>query len=90
MQLSHGSWLLCVVTSSLPAPDDGLPMLHLLSPSVLHTAELTKSATVAYEWVKRELERHQHAGNDKLTGRYLRLLQYFNASVFNTKTDQRA
>ena len=57
------------------APDDKRTMLHILS------SVITKSVRphTARAWVHEEYESHRAAGNDKLTERYRRLLDYFDA-----------
>lgn len=65
------------------APDDGLPMVHMLSPSVLNLpttsgtwAELRPKAR---SWVQAEVERFAEKRDYKMWGRYARLLRYLDA-----------
>jgi hypothetical protein len=65
------------------APDDGHPMLHMLSSRLLGIGPLFgEAATRAYKWTKQEHERHREAGNQKLSTYYYRLLGYFNANGY--------
>ncbi len=65
------------------APDDGVPILHMLAPKMLSAGkQMTEPADAAYKWVKQELQRHGSAGETKLTGYYARLLRYFNESGY--------
>jgi hypothetical protein len=61
------------------APDDGKPMVHMLSPVLMELGEhLTMSATGAYAWAKSERERFISEGNEKLATYYSRLVEYFD------------
>ena len=53
-------------------PDDGLTMLHLLSPFVAIESH------PAREWVHKQYESYLENGNEKLKERYRRLMDYFD------------
>lgn len=65
----------------IKAPDDGLPMLHILENGALEGNR--SKAVTSYYWVQRRQREFQDAGNDKLAGRYHRLLLYFDTVLWN-------
>jgi len=66
------------------APDDHLPMLHILAPEVLalgpHHHELPPKAL---QWAARERVSHAESNNTILMQRYDRLLKYFAACGYS-------
>jgi len=65
------------------APDDGKPMLHVLSPPLLGAGSpMPDMASDAHAWAKSEKARFEKEGDAKLTAYYTRLVQYFNAFGF--------
>jgi hypothetical protein len=75
----------CRETLICRAPDDDLPMLHMLSPEVLKL-ETNKQGTTwgddlcrpAYDWARAEAQRFADDRNMALWSRYVRLLRYFD------------
>jgi hypothetical protein len=64
---------------SCPAPDDGWPMLHYLSPVVMAApGDFVKARKEAENWVRGELARYGKERNEKLYRRYVRLSRYFD------------
>ena len=68
------------------APDDGLPMLHILSPEVLYLPTKTPGTSwgddlckPAYDWARSEAQRFADERNMTMWGRYVRLLRYLDA-----------
>jgi hypothetical protein len=60
------------------APDDGRPMLHMLSPEVTKAApEFEPYRAPAHKWVTSQLDRYRRERNQKLADRYARLARYF-------------
>lgn len=60
------------------APDDGFPMLHILSPKVIEAEPAFAPYRVpARDWVAAQVGRYRKEGNQKLTDRYARLARYF-------------
>jgi hypothetical protein len=65
------------------APDDQRPMLHFLSSRILRGNSLMdEAAASAYRWATQELVRFTKDGDQKLAGRYGRLVRYFDANGF--------
>jgi hypothetical protein len=61
------------------APDDGWPMLHLLSPAVFgFNPLLTECRDAAHGWIREQVKMHELGKNEKLFRRYTRLLHYFD------------
>jgi hypothetical protein len=67
------------------APDDELPMLHMLSPEVLNLPTSTPGESwggslckPAYEWARVEAQRFADERNLTMWSRYVRLLRYFD------------
>lgn len=66
------------------APDDSLPMVHIVAPSVMSLPTASGGTweelrAPAREWVASEAQRFADARDYKLSGRYFRLLRYFDA-----------
>lgn len=60
------------------APDDGHPMLHILSPEVIKAApEYGPLRVPAMKWVRAQADQHRTAGNQQMADRYARLAKYF-------------
>lgn len=71
-------------------PDDGRPMLHILSPALTETApQLAEFRAPAEAWIESQLRRFQDDGNEKLAGRYSRLVKYFAAHSGNESPSSR-
>ena len=70
------------------APDDGQAMVHILAPRILQAdTAIQDLATTAYKWVKQELAKHRASGDQKLVGRYTRLLGYFEAHGYDSQSE---
>ena len=60
------------------APDDGQPMVHMLSPEVISAApEYEPLRIPARNWVVSQVDRYRTELNQKLADRYVRLARYF-------------
>jgi hypothetical protein len=67
------------------APDDGWPMLHMLSPAVFELNPLlTECRASAHDWVREQVTRHAKEQNEKLFRRYTRLARYFDEYAATT------
>ena len=70
------------------APDDGRSMVQ--APQILQAdTSISALATTAYKWVKQELAAHEASGDQKLVGRYQRLLGYFEAHGYESQSVDR-
>lgn len=64
------------------APDDGRPMLHMLSPEVIKAApEYEPLRVPAQTWVTSQVDRYRTEQDQKMMSRYSRLARYFETYV---------
>lgn len=63
-------------------PDDGRPMLHILSPAIIAAApEYEPYRVPAQNWVTSQVDRYRKEENQKLADRYVRLARYFETYI---------
>jgi hypothetical protein len=64
----------------IAAPDDGLPMLHLMAPHLFKFFKGHQDHLIAaHSWVRLQVHDFERSGNKKLYQRYVRLLRSFDA-----------